>query len=50
MCGVREALGPAWQRPEEADGAGWLCTLDWAEVSAELGRPRRKQPTMIFLI
>jgi hypothetical protein len=21
-CGVHEALGPAWQRPKEADGAG----------------------------
>jgi hypothetical protein len=36
-CGVREALGPAWQHPEEEDGAGSLHTLDWAGVIAVLG-------------
>jgi hypothetical protein len=49
MWGPR-GTGPAWQRLEEVDGAGQLRTLDWAEVSAELGRPRRKRPTTIFLI
>jgi hypothetical protein len=32
MCEVREVPGPAWQRPEEADGAGRLRPLDWAEA------------------
>jgi hypothetical protein len=47
-CGVREALGPAWQYPEEEDDAGRLHALDWAGVIVELGRPRRKWPTMNF--
>jgi hypothetical protein len=41
-CGVREPLGPAWQRLEEADSTGQLHMLDWVKGSAELGRPRRK--------
>jgi hypothetical protein len=47
-CAVREALGPAWQCPEEEDDVGRLRVLDWAGIIAELGRQRRKQPTMIF--
>jgi hypothetical protein len=36
LCGVREVLGPAWQRPKEEDGVGRLCVLDWAWVIAVL--------------
>jgi hypothetical protein len=39
MCGVREALGLAWQCPKEEDDVGRLRTLDWVGVIAELGRP-----------
>jgi hypothetical protein len=46
--GVCEALGPAWQCPEEEDGAGWLHTLDWARVITVLGRRREKRPTILF--
>jgi hypothetical protein len=39
---VYEALGPAWQRPEEEDGMGRL--RDWAEVITVLGQCRENGP------
>jgi hypothetical protein len=45
---VHEALGAAWQCPEEEDDVGHLRVLDWVGVIVELGRPWRKRPTMIF--
>jgi hypothetical protein len=41
---VREAPGPIWQHPEEADDAGQLHTRRWAGVGAELGWPRKSIP------
>jgi hypothetical protein len=49
-CGVREALGPAWQRHKEADGAGQLHMLDWAGDITVLSRHREKRPTILFPI
>jgi hypothetical protein len=49
-CGVREALGPAWQCPKEEDSTGRLHTLDWARVIIVLGQRREKRPTILFPI
>jgi hypothetical protein len=50
MCGVHEALGPAWQRPEEADGVGCLHLLDWAEAEPSWAGRGEKWPTVICSI